>query len=32
MVWADGLVEIAAGRVVREGEPVPYYPFGELIG
>ena len=29
-VWADGLVDIAAGRVVAEGDSVPFLPFGGL--
>lgn len=30
-VWADGLVDIAGGAVIRPGDPVPYYPFSELL-
>ncbi|WP_297444585.1 gephyrin-like molybdotransferase Glp [Acidiferrobacter sp.] len=29
-VWADGLVDIAAGRTVAEGEAVPFLPFEGL--
>lgn len=29
--WAHGLVKIAAGQVVRRGEPVPFTPFTELF-
>ena len=29
-VWADGLVDIAAGRTVAEGDDVPFLPFEGL--
>lgn len=29
--WADGLVDIPAGSVVKKGDIVLYYPFGELF-
>ncbi len=29
-VWADGLVDIAAGRAVAEGDSVPFLPFEGL--
>jgi len=31
-VWADGLVDIAAGSVVARGERVRYLPLAELVG
>ena len=31
MVWADGLVEITEGRIIAEGDPVPYFPFSSLL-
>ncbi|GMV48229.1 MAG: molybdopterin molybdenumtransferase MoeA [Pseudomonadota bacterium] len=31
-VWADGLVDIAAGSVVTRGERVRYLPLAELVG
>jgi len=30
-VWADGLVDIPAGRVLAPGDPVGYMPFGGLM-
>ena len=30
-VWGDGLVDVAPGRVITAGEPVPYLPFAELL-
>ncbi len=29
--WADGLVDIPAGGLVRRGDLVTYYPFGDLF-
>lgn len=29
--WADGLVDIPAGGLVKKGDIVTYYPFGELF-
>ncbi|HPP82040.1 MAG TPA: molybdopterin molybdotransferase MoeA, partial [Rubrivivax sp.] len=31
-VWADGLVDIAAGATVARGDKVRYLPLGELVG
>jgi len=31
-VWADGLVDIAAGSTIRRGERVRYLPLSELVG
>ena len=30
-VWADGLVDIPEGAVIRPGDPVAYYSFNELF-
>lgn len=30
VAWADGLVDMALGRTVRPGEPVPFIPLSEL--
>lgn len=30
-VWADGLVDIAAGQTIREGDIVSYYPFADYL-
>lgn len=32
VAWADGLVELPAGRVIRRGEMVPYLPLATLVG
>jgi molybdopterin molybdotransferase len=29
--WADGLADIAAGRLVARGSEVPYLPLSELF-
>ena len=29
--WADGLVDIPAGALVKKGDLVAYYPFGDLF-
>ena len=31
VAWADGFVEIPAGRVIRHGEPVDFIPFADLL-
>lgn len=30
-VWAEGLVDVAAGQVIRAGDPVPYLPYAALL-
>jgi molybdopterin molybdotransferase len=31
LAWADGLVDIAAGRTVKPGDPVRFLPLSELL-
>jgi molybdopterin molybdotransferase len=31
VTWANGLVVIAEGRILRRGDPVPFIPFSELL-
>ena len=30
-VWAEGLVDVPAGRAIARGEPVRYLPYGDLL-
>jgi molybdopterin molybdotransferase len=30
-VWADGLVDVAAGQTIARGEPVAFLPMAELL-
>jgi molybdopterin molybdotransferase len=30
VLWADGLADVAAGRVLHEGDLLPYFPLDEL--
>jgi molybdopterin molybdotransferase len=30
-VWADGLVDVPAGRTIARGDTVPFFPFAELL-
>lgn len=30
-VWAEGLVDVAAGQVIRAGDPVPFLPYAALL-
>lgn len=31
VVWAEGLIEIPPGQVIRRGDPVAFIPFAELL-
>jgi molybdopterin molybdotransferase len=31
-VWADGLVDVPAGQVIRKGDKVRYIPFSQILG
>lgn len=30
--WAEGVVEVREGSTPRQGDPVPFIPFSELLG
>ena len=32
VAWADGLVVIPEGQVLKRGDPVKFIPFSELLG
>ena len=31
VAWADGLVQLQPGQVVKRGDPVEFLPFSELL-
>lgn len=31
VAWCDGLVDVAAGRTIQRGDPVPYLDLGQLL-